>query len=81
MPGFFLLLLSFFCPFGGYRHGFDPPELSTRSSFLPTTFAWEHFPLDPPSSFLTLSLLSQRLIVLKPFIHPLRHTIVKLISP
>jgi len=74
------LLLRPFCPFGRYRHGFDPPGQLTRFSFLPCAFACEHFPLDRPSSFFTLSLLSQQLNVLEPFLNPFRPTIGQLKS-
>jgi len=69
-----------FCPLGRYRHGCDPPDQLTRFSFLPCTFACEHFPLDRPSSFFTLSLLSQQLNVLESFLNPFRPTIGQLKS-
>lgn len=73
MPaGFLALLLG---PFGRYRHGCDPPERCLPFSFLPLSLDGEDFPLDRPTSFLTLPLLSQQLSVLEPSIHPFRHTI------
>jgi hypothetical protein len=61
-------------PFGQYRHGFDPPNRPTRYSFFPPGFDFNHSPLACPSNFFTLSIISQRLLVIEPFIKAFRPT-------
>jgi len=72
MPAeFFALLLG---PLGRYRDGFDTSELSTRFSFLLRAFDSKHFSPPCPSNFFTLSLLSQQLSAIEPFLKSFRLT-------
>jgi hypothetical protein len=64
------------CPFGRYRHGFDPPNRPTRYSFFPPGFDFNHSSLACPSNFFTLSIISQRLLVIEPFIKGFRLTTI-----
>lgn len=70
-----------FGPFGQYRHGCDPPGQLAGFCSLPTAFDQSNLPRGFPAGLFAFSFISQRLRVLEPFIHPLRHTSIPRKSP
>jgi hypothetical protein len=67
-------------PFGRYRHGCDPPKRHLRLSFLSWILDCEHVPLACHFNFFPLSIISQRLLVIEPFVNGFRRTTTQFVS-